>query len=144
MEYIIHNLDDLNNLATLFVNSYLKSFRKVFFYGEVGAGKTTFIKKICAKLGVIDFTSSPTFSLVNRYELQNSTLAINHADLYRLNDSEEVFNAGLYELLYDSDYFFVEWPEKIESLYDDTHIKVFFEIEDEEIRHIRIELKKTA
>ena len=140
MEYIVHNLEEMNKLADLFVKSYLQSFRKVFFYGGIGAGKTTFIKMICARLGVIDFTSSPTFSLVNCYQLQHNKLSVNHADLYRLKHSEEIFDAGLYELLFDEDYFFVEWPEIIETFYDDSLVSVFFEMDDEEIRYVRIQL----
>ena len=138
MEYIVHNLEELDKMANHFVTSYLKSNRKVFFYGGIGAGKTTFIKLICAKLGVIDFTSSPTFALVNNYEINNSNLSVNHADLYRIEDPKEIYESGLYELLYDSDYFFVEWPEKIETFYDDTRVNVFFDVDDEEIRHLRV------
>jgi tRNA threonylcarbamoyladenosine biosynthesis protein TsaE len=140
MEYIVHNLEDLHKLSELFATAYLKTFRKVFFYGGIGAGKTTFIKMLCTRLGVVDFTSSPTFSLVNCYQIQNSNITVNHADLYRLKDSEEVFEAGLYELLYDEDYFFVEWPEIIETFYDDALVKVFFEADDEEIRYVRVVL----
>lgn len=138
MEFIVHDLEELNNFADLFVDSYLKSFRKVFFYGGIGAGKTTFIKLICKKLGVVDFTSSPTFALVNCYQIERSKLSVNHADLYRIKFSEEILDAGIHELLIDEDYFFVEWPDLLEPFCADTPLKVFLNVEDEEIRHIRI------
>jgi len=65
-------------------------------------------------------------------------VAINHADLYRLKEPEEIFDAGLYELLFDEDYFFVEWPETLETLYSDQHVKVFFEASEDDIRYVRI------
>ena len=138
MEYIVHDLSELESLAALFAQSFLKTTKKVFFYGGIGAGKTTFIKMLCTQLGVIDFTSSPTFSLVNRYQIQSNFTVINHADLYRLKEPEEIFEAGLYELLFDEDYFFVEWPETLESLYNDPHVKIFFESSEDDIRYVRI------
>lgn len=139
MEYTIHNLTELENFANLFVKEYLDKYKKVFFYGEMGAGKTSLIKIICKELGVDVHTSSPTFSLVNRYYIPSKSYAVNHADLYRLEHAEEAFNAGIYELMFDDDYFFVEWPEKIETYVGGALLKIHILVDEDESRHIKIE-----
>jgi tRNA threonylcarbamoyladenosine biosynthesis protein TsaE len=134
MKYLIHNLDDLNRFADLFLEKYLSAYKKVLFFGEMGVGKTTFIKLICEKLGATGNSSSPTFSIVNNYPIKNSPCSINHADLYRLKDSEELFGTGLLEHLYDDDYFFVEWPEIIEAYCEKNYLKVSIESNEDSSR----------
>ena len=87
----------------------------VLLYGEIGVGKTTFVKYLInslekvnkVKLGEI---TSPTFSILNEYEIKNIT--IRHYDLFRIKNSNDIKNIGIYE---DIDNFitFIEWPEKI-------------------------------
>ena len=89
----------------------------VLLHGEIGAGKTTFIrylinsleKKNKVKLGEI---TSPTFSILNEYEIKNIT--IRHYDLFRIKDSSEIKNIGIYENIHDF-ITFIEWPNKIEK-----------------------------
>jgi len=131
MNYLISNLDDLNRFADLFLEKYLSVHKKVLFYGEMGVGKTSFVKLICEKLGAVGNTSSPTFSIVNNYPIKHSSYAINHADLYRLKDSEELFGTGLLDYLYDDDYFFVEWPEMIEAYCDKNYLKVKIDLNED-------------
>lgn len=85
------------------------------FYGQMGAGKTTLIKEICAQLGAKDHVSSPTFSLVNEYALANGE-KIFHFDFYRINSIEEVYDIGFEDYFYNGNICLVEWPEKIETL----------------------------
>jgi tRNA threonylcarbamoyladenosine biosynthesis protein TsaE len=85
------------------------------FYGEMGAGKTTFIKSICNELGVIESVSSPTFSLVNEYKTSNNGV-IYHFDFYRIKSIEEVYDIGYEDYFYSGNLCLVEWPEKIEEL----------------------------
>jgi tRNA threonylcarbamoyladenosine biosynthesis protein TsaE len=87
----------------------------VCFEGEMGAGKTTFIKALCASLGVQDEVSSPTFSLINEYrDARNQP--IYHFDFYRLNHPGEAEDIGALEY-FDSGYLcLVEWPSRIEVL----------------------------
>ncbi len=90
--------------------------KKVFaFKGEMGAGKTTFIKAICEQLNVIGNISSPTFSLVNEY-LTQSGEKIFHFDFYRIKSESEAYDMGYEDYLYSNSYCFIEWPEKIENL----------------------------
>ena len=89
----------------------------VLLHGKIGAGKTTFIrylinsleKKNKVKLGEI---TSPTFSILNEYEIKNIT--IRHYDLFRIKDSSEIKNIGIYENIHDF-ITFIEWPNKIEK-----------------------------
>ena len=80
-----------------------------FLNGDMGAGKTTFIKSICQELGVKELISSPTFSLVNEYETEKGS-SVFHFDLYRVNDSEELYDLGFEEYLDKNCYVFIEWP----------------------------------
>jgi tRNA threonylcarbamoyladenosine biosynthesis protein TsaE len=85
------------------------------FYGEMGAGKTTFIKAFCVALGVKETISSPTFSIVNEY-LSATGRKIYHFDFYRIKDINEAFDMGYEEYLYSDALCLIEWPEKIEAL----------------------------
>ena len=88
--------------------------------GPMGAGKTTFVKALCAAKGVADTTASPTFSIINQYTYPSNngaTRNIYHLDLYRLRDEEEAIGAGVEDTLYQEDAIcFVEWPDIIEHL----------------------------
>jgi tRNA threonylcarbamoyladenosine biosynthesis protein TsaE len=83
--------------------------------GEMGSGKTTFIKTLCTQLGVTDVMSSPTFSIVNEYLTKNNT-RIFHFDFYRIKSEAEAYDIGTEEYFYSGNYCFIEWPEKIPSL----------------------------
>jgi tRNA threonylcarbamoyladenosine biosynthesis protein TsaE len=85
------------------------------FYGEMGVGKTTFIKALCRKLGVGDVTSSPSFGLIHEY-LTDRGDSVFHFDFYRIRTLEEVFDIGYEEYMYSRDYCFLEWPEVVETL----------------------------
>lgn len=102
-------------------NVLVASPRKVIlFNGEMGVGKTTFIKSLCAALGVQEATSSPTFSLVNEYETNKGEL-VYHFDVYRLKSESEAYDMGMDEYLYSGAWNFIEWAEKIPSLIPDEY-----------------------
>ena len=92
----------------------------ILFNGDMGVGKTTFIKALSKALGVKDATSSPTFSLVNEYEAENGRL-VYHFDVYRLKNEAEAYDMGIDEYLYSGEWCFIEWAEKIPSLIPQQH-----------------------
>lgn len=101
---------------------------KVFaFYGEMGAGKTTFIHALCQAMGVKSTVSSPTFSIINQYT-DASGAVVYHMDLYRLKNEQEAINAGVEDSLYSGNICLVEWPEKAPGIFpeDTAHIHISF------------------
>ena len=87
------------------------------FDGQMGAGKTTFIKKLCEEMGTMDVVNSPTFAIVNVYDVEQPYRGeVYHFDCYRLKNIREAMDLGAEEYLYSGNYCFIEWPEMIEDL----------------------------
>lgn len=97
-----------NVVAELWAN--FGDARVFAFEGEMGAGKTTFIRTLCAHIGVIDAVSSPTYALINEYETTKG-VKVRHADLYRLSSAEEALEAGMGEQPLPGELLLIEWPE---------------------------------
>ena len=100
----------------------LKTTKVVLFFGHMGAGKTTFINLVCKALGVVDDTSSPTFSIVNEYATQQNE-TVYHFDFYRLKSEMEAYDLGYEDYLYSGNVCLIEWPEKIASLIPEDAIE---------------------
>lgn len=99
--------------------------RSVFaLYGEMGAGKTTFVKAVCEELGVADVINSPTFAIVNEYRSDKTGGHIYHFDFYRIKKLEEVYDMGYEDYFYSGALCFIEWPERIEEVLPDDAVKV--------------------
>ena len=109
------------------------------FYGEMGAGKTTFIKEICRVLGVSDTTSSPTFAIVNEY-LTSDGESIYHFDFYRIEKLEDAYEIGVEDYLYSGSYCFIEWAENIEPLVQPDFVKVHITIGPDDKRTISAQI----
>lgn len=109
----------------------------ILFNGEMGVGKTTLIKELCAVLGVKNSTSSPTFSIVNEYQIDNNT-AVYHFDLYRLKSSEEALDMGIDDYLYSNQWCFIEWSEKIIELIPEKHSIIQLSVLDNGMRTLEM------
>ena len=118
--FTIQDEHELDEVANFILSKH--SYSKFLIKGEMGAGKTTFIKKLCKYLEVQDIVTSPTFSIVNEY---NSNFGvIYHFDFYRIENLQEVFDLGYERYFYSTNYCFVEWPEKISSLITNDFIEI--------------------
>ena len=104
--------------------------KRVFaFDGKMGAGKTTFIKHLCEAMGTEDVVNSPTFAIVNVYEVASGE-EVYHFDCYRIKDIREAMDFGAEEYLYSGNYCFLEWAEMIEPLLPEDTVWVKIEVEE--------------
>ena len=110
--------------------------KKVMLYGQIGAGKTTFVKAFCRKMQTDETANSPTFSIINEHEYTNGL--IYHIDLYRLKTEDEALDIGIEDYLYDEHYCFIEWAELIENILPDDIISIYFETQEDGSRSIKI------
>lgn len=134
MNITIKSLENIDQAATEFVKSM--GDNTVFaFRGEMGAGKTTFIKAICEKLGVSDTINSPTFAIVNEYRSDSGEL-IYHFDFYRINKVEEAFDFGYEDYFYSGSLCFIEWPELIENLLPADTVNVSIKVLEDGSRSV--------
>ena len=118
----IKSLSEINHIAARFIHAY-PADRIFAFYGDMGAGKTTFIKALCEEMLVLDNVTSPTFALINEYKTEIGS-TIFHFDFYRIKSLSEAYDFGYEDYFYSGDYCFIEWPELIESLLPSIAIKV--------------------
>jgi len=110
------------------------------FDGAMGAGKTTFIKKLVEQMGSVDIVNSPTFAIVNVYDVELPYKGeVYHFDCYRLKDLREAMDFGAEEYLYSGNYCFIEWPEKIEALLPEDTVWVKIEPQENGDRLLVIE-----
>jgi len=106
------------------------------FHAPMGAGKTTLITALCKIVGVQDRVNSPTFAIMNEY--QGLGKVIYHMDWYRLENEGDAQRAGVEMAIADSDYCFIEWPEKAINLIPSDALHIEIEILDPEHRRIFI------
>lgn len=123
-EIKINSLEALPQAAREFAR--LMSDNTVFaFHGEMGAGKTTFIRALCEVLGVDpEEANSPSFSIINEYRSDTTAELIYHFDLYRLESVEEALEIGVEDYFDSGALCLLEWPERIEPLLPDDTVVV--------------------
>ncbi len=115
-----YQIDNIDAVAQELIGNF--STRTVLFYGDMGVGKTTLIKALVKALGSRDDVSSPTFSIVNEYVTDETT--IYHFDLYRINDEEEALNFGFEDYLYTPNWVLIEWPDNARSLLPEDYDRI--------------------
>ena len=116
------NLEQLNSIAKQILD-YTSTHKKFAFYGDIGVGKTTLIKALSLQLGFTDTVSSPTFSIVNEYQVDRN-IKIYHFDFYRIDDEKEAYDIGYEEYFFSDAYCFIEWPEKIPNLIEEDMVQI--------------------
>jgi tRNA threonylcarbamoyladenosine biosynthesis protein TsaE len=115
---ISFSLDQLEEVANKILDQ--NPNKVILFHGEMGVGKTTLIKVLAKKLGVNDVTSSPTFSLVNEYQIADNQKVF-HFDFYRIKNEIEALDMGADEYFYSGNWCFIEWADKVENLIPESH-----------------------
>ncbi len=130
---LIYTLAETDQVAAQLVAQY--ATKQVWvFKAPMGAGKTTLIAAIGRALGIQQAMSSPTFSIMNEYQIQGKL--IYHMDWYRLDSEAEARQAGVEAALEEADLSLVEWPEKAPSLVPDDALVVTIELIDPNQRRI--------
>ena len=137
----LNSLEDTFDLSKK-IGKLLSNGDMIFLYGEIGVGKTTFVRGLINNLEVekgIDESQilSPTFNIVFDYKIKN--LTIMHYDLYRLKNSKDVNELGIFAEINDH-ITLIEWPELIEKK-PDSRIEMFFGHLDEDLEKRNLKIK---
>lgn len=106
---IKYRIEDIDSVATAVLKQ--ATSKTLLFHGDMGVGKTTLIKALSKQLGSSSNVSSPTFSIANEYDIPDGL--IYHLDLYRIKDEEEALNFGVEDYLFNNQWVFIEWPNKL-------------------------------
>lgn len=116
MEFVVNSLRETNKLAKKFAK-ILSGGEVILFHGDLGSGKTTFIKSVGKYLGIKEDITSPTFNIVKQYA--GKKLNLYHLDLYRISDESELEMLGIGDILNDPNgVIMVEWAENAPNYFD--------------------------
>ncbi|MGZ5244386.1 MAG: tRNA (adenosine(37)-N6)-threonylcarbamoyltransferase complex ATPase subunit type 1 TsaE [Bacteroidia bacterium] len=126
------NLDELKTSAQKILQQFPEN-RIFILNGDLGAGKTALVKAFAEILHVKETVSSPTFSLVHEYRGDET---IYHFDLYRLNETQDLYQIGFEEYLDAGAYVFIEWPELALPLLQDDYVEINITMAEEFARKI--------
>lgn len=108
MEYVSHSIEDTNKFAESIAET-LKGNEVIALFGDLGAGKTTFTRGLCAALGITSGVHSPTFAIVNEY---HGRFPVYHFDMYRITDEDDLYSTGYFDYL-GKGIILIEWSENI-------------------------------
>ena len=149
---IIYNLDTNSaeqtiNIANLFVKNFLinnlnQDCNIIYLVGDLGAGKTTFIRGMLASFGFSGVVKSPTYTIVETY--QDLQFPVYHFDLYRLNQANELELLGIRDYLHDQSICCFEWPDKGLGHIPDPDFLIKFNILAGNSRQINISANKKS
>jgi tRNA threonylcarbamoyladenosine biosynthesis protein TsaE len=108
----------------------------ICMYGELGAGKTAFVRGLASGLGIAAAVSSPTFTIVNEYPGKPELI---HFDMYRLHGADELFDIGWEDYLQRNAVLVIEWSENVEEAFDGSELSVHIQKLSETDRLITVE-----
>lgn len=135
-------IEVLKEIAPEHKTDIIASGMNIGFYGEMGVGKTTFIKALCHELGVIDNVNSPTFAIVNEYHTETEKV-IYHFDFYRIKNELEVYDLGYEYYFFGNNFCLIEWPKKVEALMPERAIRVYITQNEDTSRTLEIKTSKS-
>lgn len=123
------------------LNKNKNSSWMICLYGDLGGGKTTFVKGMAEELGVKETVNSPTFLIMRKYissKKANKKYTLYHFDCYRISNCKEILDLGLEEIMGgENNIIVVEWPEKIEDILPEKRLNIKFEFVGENSREIK-------
>lgn len=137
---ISHSVEETEKVANDLAEK-LESGEVICLYGELGAGKTAFVKGLAKKIGVKDRVISPTFNIIREHDVNfKSIKKMYHIDIYRLEDLSEIKNIGIEEIFSESNMVvLIEWADKMKDLLPNKRIDVNLEVLGLNERRITIE-----
>lgn len=138
MEFIVNNIDETTSLGYK-IGTLVNSGDIICLTGDLGTGKTHITKGIAKGLNITDIITSPTFTIVNEYN--SGRLKLNHFDVYRVSDPDEVYAIGFDDYIFSDAVSIIEWANYIEEILpkEYLHIHISKDInKDENYRKITI------
>lgn len=120
MIYKSNSVKETENIAAAFAKT-LNGGDVICLNGDLGVGKTAFVQGLAKGLGVTEYVSSPTFTIVNCY---SGRLPVYHFDVYRINDADEMYEIGYEEYVYGGGVSVIEWPELISDILPDKRYDI--------------------
>lgn len=124
------SLNEIDSVIDAIINIDESTPQIFCFRGDLGAGKTTLIKKLCQHFGYSGEVQSPTYGLVNTYPIESEGICIHHSDWYRITDLDELYETGIEDSLYEpNSIWMIEWPQV------GMEILMGFHVLDIEINH---------
>ena len=137
MNIQVERLEQLQDVAEAISTLVDKGYKILLFTGDLGAGKTTFVKQLCEYWGVMEPVSSPTYALVQEYESPGRGI-LYHMDLYRLEKIQDLEQIGFEEYLNSGNICMIEWPDLGSSYYTMPCIWVEISTAQDNIRNFKI------
>lgn len=122
LKHVTHNEKETESFGSELAGR-LKVPSVICLYGELGAGKTAFVRGLASGLGITAPVSSPTFTIVNEYPGNPELI---HFDMYRLHSADELFDIGWEDYLHRNAVLAVEWSENVEEAFDGSEVVVSF------------------
>jgi tRNA threonylcarbamoyladenosine biosynthesis protein TsaE len=123
MRYISNGYDETQKIAADFAKT-LKAGDVICMYGDLGAGKTAFVQGLARGLDIEEPITSPTFTIVNEY---SGRLPLYHFDVYRIADSDEMYEIGYEEYVYGDGVSVIEWPQLIDDILPEKRYDITIE-----------------
>lgn len=135
-----HDAEQTIDLAMKFAQT-LQGGEIIALHGDLGAGKTTFVKGLAEELRVEEIITSPTFVVLKDYpaKIKGKDIELVHIDAYRSETIEDIKSVGFEDFMNRDDVvMIIEWPEKIAEILNENVINIYFEVVDEKTRKIEI------
>lgn len=121
------------------IGKLLKQGDVIALIGNLGTGKTVIANGLCRSLGVNeDYITSPTYTIINQYD---GRIPVYHIDLYRLNDSRELYNIGWDEYIYGNGTCIIEWADKAGEMLPEKYLIVNIEVTGKDKRKITLQAR---